>query len=293
MKLGLMQEFVALAESRNFTVTAKDFFITQPGLSKHIAHIEKTMGVKLLFRTTHSVELTDEGKVVYDEFKKIISQYDQLVAKTQAISHGIIGTLDIGMLYYCSNEMISNAFTQYNTEYPNVNVSIKSFQPYQVINSLLEDQIDIGLIIQSPTMPNNDFNFIPIYATKLQAFTLPTHHFTKKSSISLTDLERETIILLKVDQDYNEEVIRLLTKNNVTIDNLEYAEQIDVMPYKLEMSNGVFIGNETLQNMPHENLAFNDIKAADMLFNVGFAYKKTNRNKALTKFVSIFDEDEN
>ena len=50
MRIEHVEEFLDLADTLNFTRTAKRFFVTQPVLSKHIASLEQEIGGKLFDR---------------------------------------------------------------------------------------------------------------------------------------------------------------------------------------------------------------------------------------------------
>ncbi|AHF11321.1 helix-turn-helix domain-containing protein [Dehalobacter restrictus] len=73
MKISYMHEFIALAENLNYSHTAEELFISQPALSRHITAIETDIGIQLLKRTKHSVELTPMGMIVVSEFKKLLN----------------------------------------------------------------------------------------------------------------------------------------------------------------------------------------------------------------------------
>jgi LysR family transcriptional regulator, benzoate and cis,cis-muconate-responsive activator of ben and cat genes len=55
-----------VAEERNFTRAAARLHIAQPALSAQIRKLERQLGVRLLIRTTRSVELTEAGRLLAD-----------------------------------------------------------------------------------------------------------------------------------------------------------------------------------------------------------------------------------
>jgi len=73
--------FVAVAETLHFGQAAERLGITQPPLSRAIAHLERRVGVPLLERTTRQVTLTAAGEVFLAESRAILAAMDTAVRK--------------------------------------------------------------------------------------------------------------------------------------------------------------------------------------------------------------------
>ena len=61
-RLAAMQAFVRVVESGSFSAVAREAQATQSAVSKQIAALERTLGARLLNRTTRSLALTEEGR---------------------------------------------------------------------------------------------------------------------------------------------------------------------------------------------------------------------------------------
>jgi len=73
--------FVAVAETLHFGQAAARLGITQPPLSRAIAHLERRVGVPLLERTTRQVTLTAAGEVFLAECRTILAAMDIAVRR--------------------------------------------------------------------------------------------------------------------------------------------------------------------------------------------------------------------
>ena len=62
LDLDWLEDFLTLAETGNFSRAAEVRAIAQPALSRHIRSLEEWVGVDLVDRTAHPVELTAAGK---------------------------------------------------------------------------------------------------------------------------------------------------------------------------------------------------------------------------------------
>ena len=79
MKLDYLREFVTLAQCLNYSAAARQLYITQPALSRHIAHMEEQFGAKLFERDSHGVTLTEVGKECLKEVRAILKRYDDML----------------------------------------------------------------------------------------------------------------------------------------------------------------------------------------------------------------------
>ena len=60
-----------MAKYKNFSLAAKELSYTPSALSHIADSLENELGVKLFIRTRKGVEITDDGKMLYEKFLKI------------------------------------------------------------------------------------------------------------------------------------------------------------------------------------------------------------------------------
>lgn len=78
MRLDVLRYLADIDETHSISATAERFFIAQPAVSNAIMNLEKSMGVKLLKRSTHGAMPTEEGKKVIAAAKNILTQWDEV-----------------------------------------------------------------------------------------------------------------------------------------------------------------------------------------------------------------------
>ncbi|SDM91645.1 LysR family transcriptional regulator [Streptomyces wuyuanensis] len=68
--------FLAVAEERSLTRAAAALHITQPAVSRTLAALERRLGVRLVDRSTHHLELTAEGRAFREKAAAAVTAFD-------------------------------------------------------------------------------------------------------------------------------------------------------------------------------------------------------------------------
>ncbi len=88
MDISGLRAFVSVIEAGSFAEAARRAGTTTSAMSKSIARFERTHGVRLLHRTTHSIALTDEGDRLVDEAKLLFENLEKVEASLADIATG-------------------------------------------------------------------------------------------------------------------------------------------------------------------------------------------------------------
>lgn len=90
--LELYRIFKIIAEEGNLTKASNKLFISQPAVTKHIHNLENELNLKLFERTQHGIELTKDGKNLYNQIKdpvNILSSIKDTINNITNINIGI------------------------------------------------------------------------------------------------------------------------------------------------------------------------------------------------------------
>lgn len=85
--LGELQAFVVTAEKSSFRLAADALFLSAPALSRRVERLESALGVRLLERTTRSVELTAVGQEFLHEARSALAGLDLAVQRVSDQVH--------------------------------------------------------------------------------------------------------------------------------------------------------------------------------------------------------------
>jgi DNA-binding transcriptional LysR family regulator len=139
--------FLSLAETLSFTNTAKSLYISQQGVSKNIASLEKELGFPLFIRTSRYVSLTEEGKRCYNLFSHFIREYDNFLNEARNSYRKRIKTLRTGYqnwIDFGSEPMRARAALL--KVMPEVDLIVERHSPGILAQKFIEGSLDIILI---------------------------------------------------------------------------------------------------------------------------------------------------
>ena len=115
-----MSLFVEVASSGNFRRAAERLQMPVSTLSRRVALLERRLGVKLLMRTTRSVNLTSAGAVYLQRCKSIVAQAQSANADLQVLVTVPQGSLRISM----TGDFGTDIFAPYLVEFRKRNPQI-------------------------------------------------------------------------------------------------------------------------------------------------------------------------
>ena len=76
MNLTNLRYFVRAYEIGSFTMTGKEFFVTQVAVSQQIKLVETELGADMFYRRQNKIIPTKEGEYFYKVAKDILEKYD-------------------------------------------------------------------------------------------------------------------------------------------------------------------------------------------------------------------------
>ena len=72
-----ISEFVNVAETESFTRASKKLAISTAQVSRQVSALESRLNIKLFYRTTRKVALTEEGRVFYQHCRNVLDGLDE------------------------------------------------------------------------------------------------------------------------------------------------------------------------------------------------------------------------
>lgn len=126
----------------SFSKAAEALFITQPALSIAIKKVEQEIGAAIFNRSQRPLTLTSIGELYMQHIKKEMLLEQQLKQQIDDI-HGLkSGDLKIGGTHYMNAYLLPSYIAQFNTLYPNINITMAETSSDMLIEMLKNNELD-------------------------------------------------------------------------------------------------------------------------------------------------------
>lgn len=196
MKVNYLIEFLDVAETLNYTETARRLFLTQSTLSRHMAQLEKELGFQLLDRTTRSVALTTDGAFFRDAIKPVVSAYRTAMESVKARFEANEGALRIAFPYYYADNYLQREVHEFLLRHPQVKVDLLPIEPHAAERMLLDGQCDLAFEVMYPYTTENRRFMGRIIDVKPFCVSLSSAHpLAKQDAIKPSELDNQAFIM--------------------------------------------------------------------------------------------------
>ncbi|OHX20216.1 LysR family transcriptional regulator [Chromobacterium sphagni] len=121
-RLELMQTFVRIVEAGNLSAAAQQLGTTQPTISRRLQTLEKSLGMKLLQRSTHSMRLTDDGERCFARAKELLANWAAFESDLRGAREEPEGILRVVAPHAFGQERLIHPLADYLRRYPRMKV---------------------------------------------------------------------------------------------------------------------------------------------------------------------------
>jgi DNA-binding transcriptional LysR family regulator len=138
----------AVADARGFGRAAERLGMTQSGVSKAIAKLESRLGARLVHRTSRAVELTDEGRMLYERVIHHLAGIGEAAAETSKSQEAVRGKLRVNVDPLFSRMVLSPNLSEFLQQNPGMELRIETRDR---IADLVSDGFDLAVRFGEPT----------------------------------------------------------------------------------------------------------------------------------------------
>ena len=197
LNLKQIEAFRAVMLTGTMVRAADALYISQPAVSRLIADLERDLGYLLFNRTHGRLQPTEEGNALYAEVQRSFVGLTQVETAARALARDSSGVLRVAAMPSLTGEPLTRAIAAYARDNPEVSFEIEVRPRRHVVESIANQQFDIGVTTLPVGMPSIDVRQL---SEDNSLCVIPRDHpLARKHVIHAADLDDETFISFSTD----------------------------------------------------------------------------------------------
>lgn len=256
-----LRVFVSVAKNMSFTKAAKELYLSQPAISKHIHELEEQYKVRLFDRIGSQIQLTQEGQVLREHAIRILDAYKELAFEMNILTQTYEGELRLGASSTISQYVIPSIIGGFIKKFPDIKLSLLSGNTQEIEKALLKGQIDLGIVEGEHF--ESGVNYLPYIKDELVIVTHTSSKFATLEELSVDELCKLPIVLREYGSGSMQVLSRALDAHQKKISSLNLILTLgNTESIKTFLSSGNAISIVSIRSILRE-LKNNDFKIID------------------------------
>lgn len=239
-----LRTFITVVDEQGISAAARKTGVSKTLVSKYIANLENSLGVRLLHRTTRNISLTEVGRSYYERALPILDQFSELQASvniTQAV-----GDLHISAPATFAELHLIKAISTYNKQYPQVNINLRLTDHFV---DIVKEGIDVAIRIAE--LPDSSLiarKLAPIRIVACASTAYLEEHGTPKTPEDL--LNHQCIIDTNFRDNFrwrfnnNGEKTTISVKNTIRTNGARAVHQLLLEDHGISLSPTFVVGED-------------------------------------------------
>ncbi|MBW7474602.1 LysR family transcriptional regulator [Paenibacillus oenotherae] len=286
MNISQLETLLTISKTMSFRKAGELLNLTQPAVSAQIKSLEDEFKTVLIDRN-QPVTLTDRGQVFLEHGEQILAIVEELKQKLSDLSQIPQGHIVLGTTASIAIQILPRVLSYFKDQFPMIKTRIHSMPSSQVMTSVENGTVDIGITYLSERNPNVETSIL--YYDTYELVVSPEHPMSRLKHTTVESLKDIPMIMLSPDtlgRRFLDQIFKRYNLQPNIVMELSSSEEVKRMVEinlgaavvsKLSIVNEVRLG--TLNKIKVNEL--------DLSHPVGVVYKSGRYlNSAMQQFLS-------
>lgn len=196
MDFDQLETFLEVARHCSFSRAAEKRFRTQPAISAQIRALEEEVGARLFDRSGGKVSLTGTGKVFQQYAEQTVDARKTMLTTVAEMDRIPRGEIVVGANEGTCLHILPEVFAEFKKLYPNVGVQISRLERAKIMESIIENAVDFGVV--SAPVDDKRLSVTNIHRDELVIIAPPGHALSLMTQARIADVVQYPLLLPKV-----------------------------------------------------------------------------------------------
>lgn len=287
MDLRRVRYFVAVADSLHFGRAAERMNVVQSAISQQLRLLEDELGVGLLERDRHNVQLTDSGRLFLVECRLLLSQAEKAKRVARNAASGVTGHITVGFVDNALWLVLPTLLRSFHDQHIGVELTLQPVDRSAQVRGLEDRTIDVALI-PSPA-PSGEYETDSFVQAPLVAALPLNHPMARLPVVSLEGLADEPFVLfpLAMGSRLLEIVHTACAAACFRPRVAQEARQMHTLLALVSAGLGVTLVPRWVAMTHVPNVIFRPISTHAVPYELVFAWRREPTSGVLTRFLAV------
>jgi DNA-binding transcriptional LysR family regulator len=237
VELQQLQCFIAVLEEGGFKRATARLGITQPALSYQIRRLEEELGVQVFRRGPGGITPTEAGRVLLEHAHQVIAAVRAAHQAVRELSGGVAGDLRVGAIKCAGQYFLPRVLKELQLKYPMVRPTLLYQESEEILESLLANKIDVGLVVDPPA--DERLRHVPVFDEAISLVSGRGHPLYGRPSVNVSELSGVTFIALSTRAPAGAIAKRYLDRQGISLTPALTTDDIETVKRMVEAGIGV------------------------------------------------------
>lgn len=292
MNLRDLELFCEVALRGSFSKAAKTHRISQPAASEIVKALEEQLGCELLNRAIRPLELTPEGRIYYDGCRELLDSYRRLEDRILQRRDKVVGPVRVASIYSVGLLQMDCYVKEFERLYPDAALDLKYVHPQEVLTSVLNEEVDLGLMSFAPRRA--DLVYETWQDQDIVVVVSPQHRLAARGSVRAAELDGEALVGFTSELRIRHEIDRWLKQAKVSVNVVHAFDNIENIKRAVEVGSG--LGLLPVQTVRREvefgSLVALELEDVEWFRRLDIIYRRTKPfTTAISRFLELLHQD--
>lgn len=193
MNMNQLETLVTISKTMSFRKAGELLNLTQPAVSAQIKSLEEEFRTVLIDRN-QPVTLTDSGRVFLEHAERILQTVEDLKQRLDDLNHTPQGHIHLGTTTSIAIQILPRVLSYFQNQYPLIKTSIHSMTSSQIMTSVDNGTLDIGIGYLFEKQPGLDTSVL--YYDTFELVVSPAHPLARHPHTTVDALKDIPFIML-------------------------------------------------------------------------------------------------
>lgn len=249
LEFHALEQFVAVARTKNFTRAAAELNLSQSALSRAIQKLEDQLGQPLFDRKPREVVLTDLGELLLARANEILKLVEDTLSELSEASRR--GRIRLGAIPTIAPYFLPSLLSQFAEMHPEISVVVQEDTTEELIKRCSHGEIDIA-IVALPIIAKY-LEVEALFSEELLLVVPVDHPLATAATITAAIMDGYPFVMLNEAHCLSENIASFCRSQSVQPVTVERTSQLATVQELVALDHGVSIVPEMARRVDHSD----------------------------------------